>query len=111
MTHPMSANARPCIHPVSDSSTQGVSTAKDVLVLVAALLVMVACMVGYWSYPFPDGKYPDASGFISLFFREALLLAFFAVTALFVLVVAVVGAALRLASRLWAAIRRIGYAP
>ncbi|MGM9485566.1 hypothetical protein ACS5PN_30535 [Roseateles sp. NT4] len=87
-----------------DSSTHGVSTAKGVLVLVAALLVMVACMVGYWSYPFPNGKYPDVLGFIALFFKEALLLAFFAVTTLFVLVVAFVGAVLRLASRLRAAI-------
>jgi len=34
---------------MSDASTHGVGTAKDVLMLVAALLVMVASVVGCWN--------------------------------------------------------------
>jgi len=63
-------------------------------------------MVGYWSYPFPSGKRPDAWGFVALFFREALLLASFAAVALFAVAVAFLGAVVRLVSSLRAAVRR-----
>lgn len=91
---------------MADSPTPSAGVAKDIALFLVAVVVMVACMVAYWSYPFPSGDRPDIWGFIALFFREALLLAFFAAVALFVLAVALVGALIRLVSKLRAAVRR-----
>ena len=91
---------------MSDEPTPSAGAAKEIAMVLVAVLVMVACMVSYWSYPFPNGKYPDIWGFIALFFREALLLALFALFALVVLVAALLGAVIRLFTRIAERFRR-----
>jgi hypothetical protein len=63
-------------------------------------------MAAYWLYPNPNGHRPDIWGFLMLFLREALLLAFFGAIGLFLVVAAGIQAARRLISRIRGANRR-----
>ena len=72
------------------------SAAADVAWLLLALIVLAGAMVMYWNYPYPGDHRPDFFGFVALFLREALLLAFFGIIGLLLLGLAVVRSSVRL---------------
>jgi len=84
----------------ASSGTEKSGIAKDIALLLVPLVILAGAMSAYWLYPFPGGKHPSIWGFIALFFREALLLAFFGVIGLVLLVTAMAGAVYRLILRL-----------
>ena len=87
--------------PPENQSPQSPSLAKDAAQLLVALIVMAGAMSLYWLYPFPSGHKPDVWGFLALFFKEVLLLAFFAGCGLLLLIAVAIRSLVRLTSALW----------
>lgn len=85
--------------PVS-TDTLSREAARDIAKLLLCLVVLAVGFAAYWVYPYPGGSRPSIGGFIALFFREALLFAFFGVAALAVVGLAAVRSIARLVSKL-----------
>jgi len=81
----------------SDTVSRGV--ARDIAKLLLCLVILAGAFAAYWVYPYPSGSRPSMGGFIALFFREALLFAFFGVAGLAVGGLAAVRSIARLLSK------------